>query len=219
MAKVTTGAAALALGKNRKTLQRWAKRDGCPLGADGLVDVEELRAWAKAQGLLGRGPDDGPRTATERALAEASAVAPAAPEVQKAARTIEALDLDDEGRKFLEALEGDDKAALLRLAPGADPKMVRKLEAVGRARSALADAVKRELDNQVRRRELLPLGDVVAAIEQHVGAAASVLDAMPGKLSPRLVDQPYEAVYALLEDEIAGLRRHLASLGTAMADA
>ena len=205
MAKVGTGEAAAALGKERKTLQRWSKREGCPLKPGGVVDVDELRAWAEAQGLLDRTQESGPRTATERALAEAAAVAPAAPEVRKTQQALERLDLDADGKRLLGALEADDRGALLREGLTADPKLLKKLEAVGKARAALADAVKRELDNQVRRRDLLPLGDVVAKWRGQIGLVKSAFESLPGKLAPRLVDQSYDGIYAAIESELHAL--------------
>jgi hypothetical protein len=196
-------AAAAALGKNRKILQRWKARPGCPLASkDGKIDVEELRAWAQKEGLLDRGR--GRPTGVEQALSEAAPVAEA-PDVKQAAKTLERLELDADGRKLLEAIEKDDKAALLRQGLGADPKLLKKVEALGRARAALADAVKRELDNQVRRRELLAAGDVVSKWRGQVEIVKAAFEALPGKLAPRLVDQDYDTVYAALEGEFVSL--------------
>jgi ribosome-associated protein YbcJ (S4-like RNA binding protein) len=209
-------AAAAALGKNRKILQRWKARPGCPLAsADGKVDVEELRSWAQREGLLERGR--GRPTGVEQALSEAAAVA--APEVVKAARALEdaAGGFDEWEVQYWDALERDDRPALLRLSRNANPKKLKLIEAGAKARSALADAIKREQDNQVRRRELLPVGDVVAAIEQNVGAVMATLEALPGKVSPRLVDQNYDAVYALLDAEIAEMRRGMSALAASVA--
>jgi hypothetical protein len=204
--------AALDLDQSEKTLRRWVA-DKAPHhkgpGRTGALtfDGAELRAWMAQTGRTG---GMGPRTATERALAEAGAIGAAAatPEAKAARAAVEQLDGD--GLKFLAALDGDDRTALLRLAPNADPKLVKKLEGVGRARAALADAVKRELDNQVRRRELLPASVVIAKWRGQIEVVKGHLEALPGKLAPDLVDQQYDAIYALLEAEFHALLRAFA---------
>jgi len=76
---MTLGQAATAMGKSRKTLQRWRKA-GAPFrpGAKGRtleVDVDELRAWVEAQGL---GEPHRPRK-VDRLLAPDVAPAPPPP--------------------------------------------------------------------------------------------------------------------------------------------
>lgn len=206
--------AALDLDQAERTLRRWVA-DGAPhhkgKGRTGALtfDGAELRAWmARTQ----RTGELGPRTATERALAEATPAAPpapppASPEVEKASREVAQVEaeLDEEGSKLLQALASDDRAALLRLAPKANPLLVKKIEAVARARVSLAEAVKRELDNQQRRRELLVAVDVVGLASQAVDVVKSGLEALPGKLTPRLVGQDYDSIYGALEDELRAL--------------
>jgi putative ubiquitin-RnfH superfamily antitoxin RatB of RatAB toxin-antitoxin module len=211
MAKVSTGAAAEALGKNRKTLQRWAKKPGCPLGADGLVDVEELRAWAVAAGLMERSQESGPRTGVERALAEAAEVAPAAPEVRKAAAAVERIEVTGEAAKLLEALEADDRVALLRQGLGADPKLLKRLEAMGKARKELADAIRVELANQARRRELLPAAEVRRFWSGQIELVKGHFQALPGKLGPKLVGRTIDEVMATIEDELRSLLKQFAA--------
>jgi phage terminase Nu1 subunit (DNA packaging protein) len=211
---LTLAQAVAALGQSERTLRRWVA-DGCPhhkgAGRTGALTFErsEVEGWMRETQRSG---NVGARTGVERALGDAAAAARAPPApagekagdaVKKAARD---LDEDEAARLFLAALEGDDRAQLLRLAPNASPMLVKKIEAVAKARVALADAVKRELDNQQRRRELLVAVDVAAQAVQAVDVVSSGLDALPGKLTPRLVGQEYDAIYGALEDEIRALR-------------
>lgn len=206
MAKVSTGAAAEALGKDRKTLQRWTRKPGCPLEAGGTVEVEELRAWALAAGLLERTQADGPRTEAERLTAE---LAPAKPTLKLAPQEPKTAldDLTEDDRDGLKALFDGDGERVLALARRGKltPELLKLGAAAGRTRRELAEAERRELENRARRGELVPLEEVQRHWRGQIEVVKGHFQALPGKLAPRLIDRTYDQVYAALEGELHGL--------------
>lgn len=216
MARIGLVAAADALGKARKTLQRWRKREGAPFDAAGTVDLEELRGWAAAQGLLERAQEDGPRTEVERLTVLPGGAPPkSAGSVAggSGSRTkggpLEDLTPDD--RKALEALVAGDAHALIDLAAKVDADLLRRLAAMGKTRQALADADRREIENRKARAEVVPLDEVRRFWAWQRQTVAGHFHGLPGKVSQALVQQPYEVVFAVLERELHDLLETLAA--------
>lgn len=216
-----------ALGKATKTWQRWRPRAGCPQpGDDGLVDLDELRAWALAAGLLERTQDDGRRSVVE-ALAADVATEPgslkvlpggdsAAPGVtvrlepqghggalKRTAAVPDVLrELTDDDRKALEALIAGDAEKLIDLAARVDAGLLKRLAAMGRTRRELADAERRELENRARRAELVPLDEMRRFWIAQIGVVKAAFSAAPGKLAQALEGLDYDGRYSLLEREL-----------------
>lgn len=198
-------AAAEALGKPRKTLQRWRKREGSPFGPDGSTDLDELRAWAEANGFLGRGKG---RPAEADRLLEVAA--PAATGAATVRTTADLGELTQDDRAALEALVAGDAAALVDLAAKVDPALLKRLAAMGRTRRELAEAEKREIENRRSRAELVPLEEVKRWWSWQIQVVKGHFQALPGKLSARLDGLSYDERYALLEGELDALLRAFA---------
>lgn len=185
-------AAAAALGKPRKTLARWRDRDGARGFYRNGVDVDELRAWAVETKRLERRQDDGRPTEIERLTA--GAVGPQAPgsgthvppndSARTSALGLDALTEDDQ--RALAALVSGNREQLVELAAKVTPELLRRLSAMGRARSELADAERRELENKARRGELLPKAEVVATWRAQVEIVRAGFQSLPGKVTSSL---------------------------------
>lgn len=215
--RVGVVAAAVALETDRKTIQRWKKREGCPFGDDDLVDVEELRAWAQGQGLLGRRPEDGRPTEAERlaagvATAGGGTAAPAA-DVPRAPRPRD--DEEDDGkltakdRDAIAVLTSGDAGRLLELAATGDLELAKRLAAWGRARAENAEAERRELEVRAKRRELVPLDEVLAAWRAQVEVVKGGFMSLPGKAAIALANAGVQVDLGLL---IGVLERELHEL-------
>lgn len=216
MARVGLVAAADALGKARKTLQRWRKREGAPFDAAGTVDVDDLRAWATAQGLLDRTQDDGPRTEVERLTVHQGGAPPkpvAAPSASAGrSRSVAPLDdLTDDDRKALEALVAGDAHALIDLAAKVDADLLRRLAAMGKTRQALADADRREIENRKARAEVVAIDDVRRFWAWQRQVVTGAFHGLPGKVSQEITQQPYDVVFGVLERELHELLETLAA--------
>jgi hypothetical protein len=227
--RVTTGKVAEALGQSRRTIQRWMKRDGYPVDEAGLADVEEVRAWAEREGLLGRAQEDGRPTAVDRLgsgepppvlrLVPPAAAGPApgarggdedgaaavpVPPAARARGGDRLADLGDDERAALATLVDGNPEALINLAATIDLGLLKRLAAMGKTRRELAEAERREMDNRRVRGDLVLLDDVRRWWGGHVTAAKAVLQALPGKLAPSLSGRPveYDEAYTTIEREV-----------------
>lgn len=71
-----------------------------------------------------------------------------------------------------------------------------------RARKAAAEATRAELELVQVQGELVPLDEVRAFWCGQVEVVKSSFRTLPGRLAPRLVEQPYEVIHAELEREL-----------------
>lgn len=214
--------AAALLGVSDKTLQRWRKRTGAPFAKDGSVILDELRAWAQREGLLGRGRGRPSVIDELTAGAAASAPAPAtqaAPTEDPAAAvaavarafspdpTSPLAQLTPDDRATLEALVAGDARALIDLAHKVDPALLKRLAAMGRTQRELAEGARRELENAEKRGELVKGEDVKRSWRAQIQIVKSHFQMLPGKLAPRLVDKGYDEIYKALDEELDALLR------------
>jgi hypothetical protein len=196
--RVATGEAAAALGKNRRTLQRWAKRQGFPVDAAGLVDVEELRAWAQAAGLLEL--VQGQRQGQVDALLDDPPKGELAPAKAVAAPAF---------------LTAGDRRAFDELAAGGgaglEVGVIKRVEAMARARAKLAEAERKELEVLARRGDLIQVDDARRLMIGHIDAAKARLGSFPARVAARVEGLAYEARLAVLEEEVRVFLDTLAS--------
>jgi hypothetical protein len=207
--RITMTAAAAALGVNRKILQRWRKLPGAPFASDGSTVLEELRAWASAAGLLGR--RRGRRNEVDR-LVDDLVPAPGpvtTPRGNHPAAPAPAADvlaeLTAEDRELVEGLISGDQAQLINLASRVQPGLLKRLAVLGRTRRELAEAERREIANRLARGELLSADEVRRFWAGQIQIVKNHFAALPGKLAPRLVDQKYDAIFQVLEEELDAL--------------
>ena len=176
------------LGISRPTLTRWCKV-GCPHDRDGrlyLFDLEEVRQWMHAVGYgEGHGGD--------------SSEPPLTPEEgQAAARAIQ------EDTPTLDPLSVENLEE-------ADLRELRHRHLVAKVRKDVADAMRKELDLQVRRGELLDREEVEQGRLDRVSYARAVLLGGPARLAPDLVGLDVEGIEAQLSEWIDEALRELAS--------
>ena len=159
-----TDKAAKALQVAPRTLKRWRAKMPDELWKDvagaRMYHVDAIRSWRSTQrnrgrptaidSLLSPSPPAGSPTTTPRAPTPhptSSAGSPAA--------------LNEEERKALEELlEADDIRDLFRLADSIPAERVKALAALAKLRKDLADAEKKERENQLAAKELIPFADV-----------------------------------------------------------
>jgi len=183
--------AAHALGIDQATVKRWRSRGWVVNRADGSLDVSATRARANS----GRDPTHGGRQ--DRAFGGASASRQPAPEPQRP-RPEPAYRPPAQHTHF-SADSGMD------MAVGDSARLLK-----ARAISATADAKLKQLRIQERLRELVPRAAVTQAFADTLAAARSQLEAMPTRLSHRLVGLEATEIRNLLQTEIDAVLRELA---------
>lgn len=215
--RVSQTAAAAALGCSTRLLMNWRKL-GAPFAKDATVNVEELKAWASAKGVLGR-PGGRPSVVDSLGIAETVAVVAAklsggsspassvvALQMPRAALGEPTLEGEEEitDEQAVEALLSGNRDVLLKLARVGGARM-KRFALVGQTRKLLAEGEKRELDNRKMRGELCETAAVRAFWAEEQEGVKGWLQALPGKVSARLVGAPYEVIYQVLEDEVHAL--------------
>lgn len=208
LVRVGVEKAAAELGKSERQVRRW-KAAGAPFGADGLIDLDELRAWLgrRARKEPGR-PSEVERLATSDSVAAVSAIAramtpPGAGELEPIEGDGEPVVVGERDREVIEALIAGDANRLIQLTAGTDlTRLLKRLNALGRTRHALAEAQRRDLENRARAAELVAVDEVKRLWAWQIEIVKTTFDALPGKLAPLAVGKAEAEIYALLDAEL-----------------
>ena len=199
------GKAALAIGKNERTLRRWRDTHAAParLFRPGprrqvLVNVPALSSWAIGAGHL-----------NEEDLPTPESQAPAGALSAPAASRPPATEFTEEDRQSLLALGLTEDQVNQVLDLRSD--VVKRMSNVGKARKDLAAADKQELENELKRGEVAPIAELVSLWKGQIHVVKSGFQSFPGRVAARVVGLEYDEAYAILEEELQGLLRAFAA--------
>ena len=200
-------AVAAELSLTPKTLRRWT-RVGCPHhraeGRNGALtfDAAEVRAWMKK---VGRSPGAGRRPDVFRDLAAEAPVAERpAPSGRQAGQPAARDDLagGELSAEDLVALRSIGLSEDVIAAANLPAHLIKRMSATARTRKELADADKKELENQARKGDMVARELVDRFWARQVSVVHAAFLAFPGRMAPKLHGLAYEEMYSLLEVEL-----------------